>query len=140
LILKAVQWKPHFCVLSASGARQPRAQRIKWRRNRDSSVFLLLHSGEGKKCFYCCAKIILRNCWRLLGDTEQILAGDSFHRPNLPTGKQAVAAHKRSRSDDRGNDHRTLGRHALSVVGADSADSNAVKSFPQNFKDNHVGH
>jgi hypothetical protein len=28
----------------------------------------------------------------------------------------------------------------LSVVGADSADSNAVKSFPQNFKDNHGGH
>jgi hypothetical protein len=43
-----------------------------------------LHSGEGKKCFHCCAEIILRNCWRLLGDTEQILAGDSFHRPSLP--------------------------------------------------------
>jgi hypothetical protein len=51
-----------------------------------------------------------------------------------------VAAHKRSRSDPRGNDHHTLGRHALSVVGADSADSNAVKSFPQSFKDNYVGH
>src|SRR5215469_5155663 len=84
LILKAAQWKPHFCVLSASGARQLRAQRIKRRRNRDSSVFLLLHSGEGKKCFHCYAEIILRNCWRLLGDTEQILAGDSFHRPSLP--------------------------------------------------------
>src|SRR5262245_44008313 len=51
-------------------------------------VSLFLHSGEGKKCFHCSAKIILRNCWRLLGDTEQILADDSFHPPNLPTGKR----------------------------------------------------
>src|SRR5215472_10826845 len=50
-------------------------------------VFLFLHSGEGKKCFHCCAKIILRNCWRLLGDTEQILASDSFHRSSLSTGQ-----------------------------------------------------
>src|SRR5262245_11878121 len=35
-------------------------------------VLLFLHSGEGKKCFHYCAKIILGNCWRLLGDTEQI--------------------------------------------------------------------
>src|SRR5215472_482417 len=78
-------------------------------------VFLFLHSGEGKKCFHCSAKIILRNCWRLLGDTEQILADDSFHPPNLPTGKRAVAARKRSRSDRRGNDHHTLGRLAWSA-------------------------
>ena len=26
------------------------------------------------------------------------------------------------------------------MVGADSADSSAVKAFPQSFKDNHVGH
>jgi hypothetical protein len=57
-------------------------------------VFLFLHSGEGKKCFHCCAKIILRNCWRLLGDTEQILASESFRHSSLPTAKQAMAAHK----------------------------------------------
>jgi len=57
-------------------------------------VFLFLHSGEGKKCFHCCAKVILGNCWRLLGDTEQILASDSFHHSSLPTAKQAMAAHK----------------------------------------------
>jgi hypothetical protein len=57
-------------------------------------VFLFLHSGEGKKCFRCCAKIILRNCWCLLGDTGQILARDSFHHSSLPIAKQAMAAHK----------------------------------------------
>jgi hypothetical protein len=81
--------------LSAFDARQPRAQRIKRRRNRDLSVFLFLHSGEGKKCFHHGAKLILRNCWRLLGDTEQILASNSFHRCSLLAGKQPPAARKR---------------------------------------------